>query len=576
MARMIPPYISGKDSPPGEVEIFDLLRTDDLAENWIVLHSLDIAHHVRQVQGEADFVVIVPGGAVVCLEVKSHHSVSRDDKGLWRMGNDPPEARGPFKQASQAMHSIREQFRSSELLKSVPFVSAVIFSRCQFEVESPEWDSWQVIDERKIRNQGICQAISGSVKSARRKYAHSRNNWWFDESKKEPDSRQCDLIVKKLRPAFEQHISPRQRLEAQQKEMGKYTEEQFASLDLIQANDRIIFSGAAGTGKTYLAIEAARRGALAKRNVLFVCFNNLLGEWLKRELPSAEGKITTNTVHSFMRQVAGIQVPKVPASDFWTKELPEAAIECLMNGSTFVESFDQIVVDEAQDICTESSLDFLELCLKGSLKGGKFLFFGDFERQRIFSGDDGLKLLEKRSSVVKAELSVNCRNRPRVGAIAGLMSGFGHPYKTFLRPDDGIEATLKMYGSEEEQVKNVASQIDSCREQGYQLENIVILSTSGHDPIARRLPTRFSNLISEGGAFPVSGKIRSNTVHAFKGLESVVVILTDVSGLTDSYRRQLLYIGASRSTEKLIINFHESTSNEIGEILTKGSQHGKR
>ncbi len=30
---------------------------------WIVLHSLGIADHVRQVEGEADFVVIVPGAA---------------------------------------------------------------------------------------------------------------------------------------------------------------------------------------------------------------------------------------------------------------------------------------------------------------------------------------------------------------------------------------------------------------------------------------------------------------------------------------------------------------------------------
>ena len=29
-------------------------------EGWIVLHSLAIAEHVRQVEGEADFVVIVP------------------------------------------------------------------------------------------------------------------------------------------------------------------------------------------------------------------------------------------------------------------------------------------------------------------------------------------------------------------------------------------------------------------------------------------------------------------------------------------------------------------------------------
>ena len=42
MARMIPPLISREDSPPGEIEIFDLLRTDENTKDWIVLHSLDI------------------------------------------------------------------------------------------------------------------------------------------------------------------------------------------------------------------------------------------------------------------------------------------------------------------------------------------------------------------------------------------------------------------------------------------------------------------------------------------------------------------------------------------------------
>lgn len=570
MARMIPPIISRSDSPPGEVEVFDLLRTDELTKNWIVLHSLDIAQHIRLLQGEADFVVIVPGGAVVCIEVKSHHSVSRDDRGLWKMGNDPPQGRSPFKQASEAMHSIKNQLKSIELLKSVPIVSAVIFSNCQFEVESSEWDNWQVIDEPKIKAHGIGKTILSTVRSARHKFASNRNSGWFDASLNEPDAHQCELIVKKLRPAFEQHRSPRQRLEAQQKEIRKYTEEQFASLDLIQVNDRIVFSGAAGTGKTYLAIEAARRGVLAERNVLFVCFNHLLSEWLKRELPSTKNKITTSSIHSFMMQVADIRVPSGPDSDFWTKELPRAATNSLMSGSQFAESFDQIVVDEAQDVCTESGLEFLDLCLKGNLKKGKFLFFGDYERQRIYSGDDGLKLLDSKSSLVKAELSVNCRNRPRVGSLAGLMSGFGHPYKTFLRPDDGIEATLMMYESEEEQIANVANQIQSCRQQGYQLENLVILSTSNRDPLARRLPLPFSNWIFEGSAFPVVGKIRSNSVQGFKGLESVVVILTDISDLKDLYQRQLLYIGASRSTEKLIINFQSTARNEIRKIMTSG------
>lgn len=62
MARMIPPSFDPAVTPsPGEREVFQRLRDDPGTEGWTVLHSLGIALHPRQIQGEADFVIIVPG-----------------------------------------------------------------------------------------------------------------------------------------------------------------------------------------------------------------------------------------------------------------------------------------------------------------------------------------------------------------------------------------------------------------------------------------------------------------------------------------------------------------------------------
>ena len=57
---MIPPMISA-DAPPGERQVFERLASDPEADEWVVLHSLALADHVRQAQGEADFVIIIPG-----------------------------------------------------------------------------------------------------------------------------------------------------------------------------------------------------------------------------------------------------------------------------------------------------------------------------------------------------------------------------------------------------------------------------------------------------------------------------------------------------------------------------------
>ena len=103
---MMPPYCPDS-APPGERALFDAFASHPATDDWIVLHSLCIASHVRQVQGEADFVVIVPGHGIVVVEVKSHRSVDRLADGRWKLGSRPPTSRSPFQQASDAMHSIR-------------------------------------------------------------------------------------------------------------------------------------------------------------------------------------------------------------------------------------------------------------------------------------------------------------------------------------------------------------------------------------------------------------------------------------------------------------------------------------
>src|ERR1700675_1909296 len=106
MARMIPSDIFSECPSLGEREVFSRLKNSPLTENWIVLHSLDIAHHIRQVTGEADFLVIIPHLGVLCLEVKGCTRLRHTDAG-WYYGTDAsPDPRGPFKQAAEAMQSV--------------------------------------------------------------------------------------------------------------------------------------------------------------------------------------------------------------------------------------------------------------------------------------------------------------------------------------------------------------------------------------------------------------------------------------------------------------------------------------
>ena len=138
MAVMIPATIA-HDCSPGERDVFRRLSNAPDTEEWIVLHSLDVAHHRRQVSGEIDFVIIIPALGVLCLEIKACSSLRRDG-GAWYYGTAAkPDYRGPFKQASEAMHSIRGRVvrRRSELSKVV-FWSGVLLPYVTFRTESEE------------------------------------------------------------------------------------------------------------------------------------------------------------------------------------------------------------------------------------------------------------------------------------------------------------------------------------------------------------------------------------------------------------------------------------------------------
>lgn len=139
MARMIPPVVGAHVVSDGERKIFEALKADAVAADWVVLHSLDVAKHRDQVSGEIDFVVIVPRLGVVCLEVKASRTLEVRD-GRWRYGQRRAwDERGPFKQATGAMHSLRHQIaRAEPRLRGIVFCSAVAFTHTSFNVTSPE------------------------------------------------------------------------------------------------------------------------------------------------------------------------------------------------------------------------------------------------------------------------------------------------------------------------------------------------------------------------------------------------------------------------------------------------------
>jgi superfamily I DNA/RNA helicase len=465
------------------------------------------------------------------------------------------------------MHSLRKFLTQSRLnLNNIPIWSAVWFTDASAAAipPSPEWHHWQILDRDDLLRRPVSTALSSVLIQARRHLANNRMS--FDASRNEPTNAQCQQLVARLRPRFELALSPADVQQQRDEERVSFLEEQHEALDLIEAEPRVLFSGAAGTGKTFLAIEAARRASLQDQTVRVLCFNRLLGAWLAQQLKGLP-RTNTSTLHKAMLEAAQINSPPQKDSDWWRRQLPNLALETLFEAD---DPVDILIVDEAQDLCMPEYLDVMDLMLKGGLAAGRWLMFGDFQRQAIYGIGDGREALSLRSpSFVRPVLHHNCRNTPRVGQAAVQLTGLGNVYKRFRRPDDGVNVEYLTYTSPIEQELKLAMALDLLQKDHYPPEQIVILSPSNRS-IARECTTPALRQRLHPYDSAIRRRVRYTTIHSFKGLDAPAVIVTDVEQAEGPDAEALLYVAFSRGCDRLIVLASEQAMHQMARNIGKG------
>jgi superfamily I DNA/RNA helicase len=383
----------------------------------------------------------------------------------------------------------------------------------------------------------------------------------------------ADEIAQILRPNFEVFENPKARLGRWTEEVRRYTEEQFAALDAMEMNPRVLFTGPAGTGKTVLALECARRETAKGKRCLLLCFTRHLGRWLQQQTASMGDSITTSTFHSLLLSLSGRYTPdSALGSDFWEGELPEAAIEALIEREPPFRPFDTVIIDEAQDLIRPKYLELADLLLRGGLSLGRWRLFGDLEKQAIFQSrvSNPAALLETRSgSFPVFSLRINCRNSPRIASLVRLLGGLTPDYSRVLRPDNGIEPELKFYSTAAEHEKLLTDVLESWYGEGVRGGEITILSpradkTCLASQVARE-PWR-SRLKPYADA--TAGYIPYASIHSFKGLEASAVVVTDVGSLSSETAADLFYVAVTRALHRLTILVSVQARADVVSALT--------
>lgn len=509
--RMIPsqPLKTGSNA---EYQVFDQLRSvfsGGDKNGWFAMHSLNLPRHEYKRFGEIDFVVCGPEGLFV-LEVKGGRVSCHD--GIWETTNRYGETNrlkeSPFSQANGALHGLLKKLPVT-ISKAFVVGYGVIMPGVERLPDSAEWDRAVLADGRDFRQ---------FEKWLERFIRHWRAK---DGNKPAASPSQLKAVKQFLRPDFEAVVPLHVSAHDVEARIVKLTEDQLRWVDAIEINPRVICSGGAGTGKTMLALELAKRWCAAGMKTVLACHSPWLKCYLERHAVPGLTVSLADSIHVTARR-AGI------------------------------DKFDALIVDEGQDILNMDALDMLDSFLLDGISEGRWCFFHDVNNQSGLCGSyvpDAYDYLSS-SNPLQIPLNTNCRNSLQIlqriqGDLSADVGNSG--------VGDGPAVREVCVADENSAIEALEKELhDLLDREGFNLGDIVVLSPL---PFAQSWTSSLSEHLRDSISILDDTSPRNMNRHAigfaqigdYKGLESEAVVLVDMPRPGHSETRSLHYVGMSRA-----------------------------
>jgi hypothetical protein len=538
---MIPTPISPATRSDAERALYAAFR-DELDDGYIVFHG--VAWHGvdpsgRPRDGEADFVIAHPQRGVLVLEVKGGVIAWDPASGVWTStsrGGHVATIHNPFEQARESKYALRNHLRAAvpdlgriNIGHAVAFPDVVVGNA----LLGPDKPRQIVLDKPDLAN------VAGWV-------GRALAYWQGTTPRREAAAGPVviDALVRllanprQLRPALWGDIA------LWQKELIELTDQQYSILTTLNRRRRARICGCAGSGKTLIAVEKATRLAASGLHVLLTCFNVRLAQDLRDKLAS-HTNLTVLTFHDLCAQLAaeaGVLPENKDDRAFYDEQLPEALMQAV---DTLGPRFDAIVADEGQDFADEWWVP-LQMTLRDPDAGILYIFYDD--NQRLYARSRRLPIDDE-----PFELSANCRSTQRIHR--QVMRFYQGQLQPSSAGPEGIAPEVILCDGKRPFVQDLQHVLDRLiNVERVPAEHITVLAGARLDWLMKHANVLRPKLSDQLPRSP--DVIYCSTVHGFKGLESPVVILTnvDASWIPDWTvdLPRLLYVACSRASAHLI------------------------
>jgi hypothetical protein len=523
----------------------------------VVLHSLAFSRHKAKRRGEIDFLVIAPAG-VFAIEVKAGRVARRE--GIWvhtdRWGEEHQRPESPFEQAAGAMFSIEAKLR--EALSISGSFTCPLFGYGVMLPDARASDVGMGLEQRSVlwcdddRAEPLASFLSRIAASAR-----------ASQNRPTSDLQPADIatLTRFLRGDFEAVESLRSQTGAIEDQAIKLTQRQLRIIDRFEDQARVVVEGGAGTGKSLLAAEAARREARHGRRTALLCYNRFLHASLSATV-AADAATSQLSILRTTQLLYGVVKSAGRESEWsgdWSNSTGGPGLEDLVGDCLMSETsprFDCLIIDEAQDVLSPIVYDALDCLLVGGMSAGRWRAFMDPSNQAgVYSKCDVMLLNRFRSNANVHHLTINCRNTRQVVEYARAASG--HDLDEALIDGPAVEPCWyeTPAGPAARTRKAVAELIARGADPGRisilcpKRETVAdLVQSNGQSPLVRELDEQAAVAIASGTHDLVS----VTTVSSFKGLENDIVVLAGLENFDGDWWGSVAYVGITRAKTLLV------------------------